>query len=175
MRCDGSAYNRVTYARLFSKIGTTYGVGDGSTTFNVPNLYNYFIRGWDGSSAFNTVQQDQVGKHTHTYSGVTGEESAHTHTRGDMNITGSITATYGGVTSVSGAFTNLRSPSSQGSGGSSYNTTYDFDASNSWTGTTSGGSAHSHSFTGTTNENATAEGTTETRVLNKMLVPVIKY
>lgn len=175
LRCDGSAYNRVTYARLFSKIGTIYGVGDGSTTFNVPNLYNYFIRGWDGSSAFNTVQQDQVGKHMHTYSGVTGEESAHTHTRGDMNITGSITATYGGVTSVSGAFTNLRSPASQASGGSSFNTTYDFDASSSWTGTTSGGSAHSHTFAGITDENTTISGENETRVLNKMLVPVIKY
>ena len=36
--CDGSAISRTTYANLFSVIGTTYGAGDGSTTFNIPNL-----------------------------------------------------------------------------------------------------------------------------------------
>jgi phage-related tail fiber protein len=36
--CDGAAVSRTTYANLFRKIGTTYGTGDGSTTFNVPNL-----------------------------------------------------------------------------------------------------------------------------------------
>lgn len=36
--CDGTAYSRTTYASLFSAIGTNYGIGDGSTTFNIPNL-----------------------------------------------------------------------------------------------------------------------------------------
>ena len=45
--CDGSAVSRTTYADLFAKIGTTYGAGDGSTTFNVPDLRGEFIRGWD--------------------------------------------------------------------------------------------------------------------------------
>lgn len=36
--CNGAAINRVKYVLLFQKIGTTFGVGDGSTTFNVPNL-----------------------------------------------------------------------------------------------------------------------------------------
>lgn len=40
IECDGSAVSRVTYANLFSVIGTTYGIGDGSTTFNVPNPIN---------------------------------------------------------------------------------------------------------------------------------------
>jgi phage-related tail fiber protein len=44
--CDGSAINRFTYAPLFSAIGTTFGVGDGSNTFNVPDLRGEFIRGW---------------------------------------------------------------------------------------------------------------------------------
>jgi microcystin-dependent protein len=35
--CDGSAISRATYAALYAAIGTTYGVGDGSTTFNIPN------------------------------------------------------------------------------------------------------------------------------------------
>jgi microcystin-dependent protein len=38
LECEGSAVSRSTYAALFAVIGTTYGVGDGSTTFNVPNL-----------------------------------------------------------------------------------------------------------------------------------------
>ena len=36
--CDGSAISRTLYAELFAVIGTTYGVGDGSTTFNIPNF-----------------------------------------------------------------------------------------------------------------------------------------
>lgn len=43
--CDGSVISRITYADLFSVIGTTYGEGDGSTTFNLPNLINKFIEG----------------------------------------------------------------------------------------------------------------------------------
>ena len=43
--CNGSAVSRTTYAALFAKIGTTYGAGDGSTTFNLPNLTDRFIQG----------------------------------------------------------------------------------------------------------------------------------
>ena len=43
--CDGSAVNRETYAALYSVIGGTYGAGDGSTTFNLPNLTDKFIQG----------------------------------------------------------------------------------------------------------------------------------
>lgn len=43
--CDGSAVSRTTYADLFATIGTTYGVGDGSTTFNLPNISDCFVQG----------------------------------------------------------------------------------------------------------------------------------
>lgn len=43
--CNGAAVSRTTYAELFAVIGTTYGSGDGSTTFNVPNLTDKFIQG----------------------------------------------------------------------------------------------------------------------------------
>ena len=43
--CDGAAVSRTTYATLFALIGTTYGSGDGSTTFNVPNTSGVFIQG----------------------------------------------------------------------------------------------------------------------------------
>lgn len=47
LKANGAAYSRTIYARLFSAIGTTFGAGDGSTTFNVPDLRAEFIRGWD--------------------------------------------------------------------------------------------------------------------------------
>lgn len=52
--CDGSAVSRTEYADLFAAIGTTFGTGDGSTTFALPNLQAAFIRGagsQDGYSA----------------------------------------------------------------------------------------------------------------------------
>ena len=45
--CDGSAVSRTTYADLFAVTGTNYGVGDGATTFNLPDLRGEFIRGFD--------------------------------------------------------------------------------------------------------------------------------
>lgn len=43
--CDGSAISRSTYSKLFQVIGTAYGIGDGSTTFNLPDLRWMFLRG----------------------------------------------------------------------------------------------------------------------------------
>ena len=45
--CDGSAISRSTYSDLFDVIGVQYGVGDGSTTFNLPDLRGEFVRGYD--------------------------------------------------------------------------------------------------------------------------------
>ena len=47
--CDGSAISRTDYARLFDKIGTTYGTGDGSTTFNIPDFTNKTF--WGGTTS----------------------------------------------------------------------------------------------------------------------------
>jgi microcystin-dependent protein len=49
LECDGSAISRTTYAALFNVLGTAYGVGDGSTTFNLPSYKDYFLRGFDAS------------------------------------------------------------------------------------------------------------------------------
>ena len=58
--CNGAAVSRTTYADLFTTIGTTYGVGDGSTTFNIPDFRGRFLRGYDGtrSAAIGTAQND---------------------------------------------------------------------------------------------------------------------
>ena len=51
--CNGGAISRTTYSELFAVIGTTYGSGDGSTTFNLPNLTDRFLQ---GSSTSGTVK-----------------------------------------------------------------------------------------------------------------------
>ena len=57
--CDGAALSRTVYAELFSAIGTTWGNGDGSTTFNLPDFSGKFIRGTGGNAAaLGTVQAE---------------------------------------------------------------------------------------------------------------------
>lgn len=48
--CDGSRVSRTTYSALFAVIGTSFGQGDGSTTFNVPDLRGMFVRGKEGAN-----------------------------------------------------------------------------------------------------------------------------
>lgn len=47
LKANGAAVSRTAYAALFAAIGTTYGAGDGRTTFNLPDLRGEFVRGWD--------------------------------------------------------------------------------------------------------------------------------
>ena len=50
--CDGSAVSRTDYAKLFGAIGTTWGAGDGSTTFNLPNSIGRFAEGAATSGSY---------------------------------------------------------------------------------------------------------------------------
>lgn len=50
LQCNGAAVSRTTYAALFAKIGTKYGSGNGSTTFNLPNLHHKFLEGTNTQS-----------------------------------------------------------------------------------------------------------------------------
>lgn len=76
LECDGAAVSRTTYAALFAVIGTTWGTGDGSTTFNVPDLRGEFVRGWDHGKgtdtgrAFASSQAVQTNRPTQMRSGV---------------------------------------------------------------------------------------------------------
>lgn len=71
LECDGSAVSRVSYAALFAAIGTTWGAGDGTTTFNLPDLRGEFLRGWDhgkGTDSGRTLgssQADDFKSHGH--------------------------------------------------------------------------------------------------------------
>lgn len=73
--CDGTAISRTTYAALFGVVGTTYGTGDGSTTFNLPDLRGIFVRGTGSqtigsvtySGTLGTKQNDQMQGHKHAF------------------------------------------------------------------------------------------------------------
>lgn len=101
--CYGQAVSRETYAPLFAVIGDTFGVGDGSTTFNLPDMRGRFPLGKDnmgGSSANRVTNTD-----ADTLGGADGDETkdlAHTHTVSPPVETG--------TGSGRGAFTNKSTP-----------------------------------------------------------------
>ena len=80
--CDGSAVSRVAYTDLFNAIGTAHGVGDGSTTFNLPNLRNRFVVG-EGSSyalaATGGSADATLVSHSHTV-------DSHSHGDGSLSV-----------------------------------------------------------------------------------------
>ena len=78
LSCDGAAVSRSTYATLYAAIGTTWGVGDGSSTFNLPDLRAMFLRGTGTHGTANmakgtdfeapavgTIENDQMQDHKH--------------------------------------------------------------------------------------------------------------
>lgn len=86
---DGTAVSRTTYARLFAKISTTYGTGDGATTFTLPDLRGEFIRGLDKGRGVDTgraiasAQSSQNLSHSHSVS-----DPGHTHPLPALNSSG---------------------------------------------------------------------------------------
>ena len=73
LKANGANVSRTTYAALFAVIGTTFGSGDGSTTFGLPDLRGEFIRSWDdgrgvdSGRSINTAQSDELKSHSHSY------------------------------------------------------------------------------------------------------------
>jgi len=74
LECNGTAVSRNAYADLFNVIGITFGGGNGTTTFNIPDLRGEFVRGWDHAKGVDagrvlgSWQADMLKSHTHTYS-----------------------------------------------------------------------------------------------------------
>lgn len=111
--CNGQAVSRATYAALFTVCGTFYGAGDGSTTFNVPNLQNRAPVGSSGThprgEAFGTdttaLSVAQLPSHTHTmtHAHTAANAGSHDHSIQRSNTTGSGGSTFpkGGATDVS--------------------------------------------------------------------------
>ena len=77
MMCNGQDLDRQIYKNLFAAIGTVYGTGDGSTTFNVPNLNGKVIVGTSSADAEFDVLGETGGEKTHTLT--TAEMPSHNH------------------------------------------------------------------------------------------------
>lgn len=125
MICDGSEISRTTYSALFNVIGTTYGQGNGQSTFNIPNLKGKIPVGYDSSDTNFDTLGETGGEKTHTLT--TAEIPAHTHTYTDYTAKASSTAktwdttkTQNSVTGV-GNDTNTRTTNSNTNAGGAHN------------------------------------------------------
>ena len=117
LKANGATISRSTYADLFAVVGTTYGAGDGSTTFTIPDLRGEFLRGWDDSRgvdsgrSFGSNQLDQMQRIT-----------------GDYNTS----AEHFNIGSGTGVFTDTRVNTARNSGvGYNNGTRLSFDSGNS--------------------------------------------
>jgi len=81
--CDGAAVSRTAYANLFKTIGTFWGAGDGSTTFNVPDFRGMFLRGWDNSRGIDVnrpwASRQESNNKAHTHEAACSTNGGHTH------------------------------------------------------------------------------------------------
>ena len=150
LKANGAAVSRTTYAALFAAIGTVFGAGDGSTTFNLPDLRGEFVRGLDdgrgvdASRALGSSQSSQNLSHTHT--GNAASAGAHTHNT-----------------------TLLRDMSSYVPGSNENAVLGDENRDGTNTVSTDSAGAHTHAIT------IAASGGTEARPRNIALLACIKY
>lgn len=100
LKCEGGAISRTTYSHLFEAIGTTYGAGNGSTTFNLPDFRGRFLRGYGGNSgSIGSAQADAIKSHTHSFGFVYGSGSGSSGLAigdGNLSADGSVGA-FGGT------------------------------------------------------------------------------
>ncbi|WP_336347023.1 phage tail protein [Pseudomonas monsensis] len=191
LKCNGAIVSRTQYAGLFAAIGTRFGVGDGSTTFALPDLRGEFVRGWDdgrkvdNARALGSTQAGQNASHTHAASAA----AAGSHTHGaSAGVTGN--HTHGG-------FTNDSGDHQHGILASGNNTSYGRQGTGSgpgdWAAATALGGNHAHGLyitaAGDHSHNITvnavgdhshaitvaADGGNEARPRNVALLYVIKY
>jgi microcystin-dependent protein len=144
--CNNQQLSRVKYKSLFDIIGTTYGVGDGSTTFNVPDLRQKFILGLAAAGTGSTLAGtggaiDHTHSHAHTHSAGSYAAASHLHTVDPPSTASSSTSiahthTFSGTTDGPNSGANI--------GGITTvvpdtNHTHDFSGT-----TSSSGGSHSH-------------------------------
>lgn len=172
LKANGAAISRTTYAALFAVLGTYYGDGDGSTTFNLPDYRGEFLRGLDDGRGLDlgrllgTLQTSQnlshvhgastaaAGNHTHSVSGTAAAAGAHSHSIPSVNATALVSGPR--LATLVGN-----------------NTTHATDAAGAHThsvsGTAAAAGSHSHAVT------IAANGGSEARPRNVSVLICIKY
>lgn len=148
--CDGAAISRTTYATLFTALGTAYGVGDGSTTFNVPDMRGRSPLGSGTGSGLTARTIGQTaGEESHALTSDENGQHTHTATVTDGGHIHNIKRDLGGVGSLHGVSMTSSSGSLQDNNNLIQNDSYyvsNTSVSNANSGT---GAAHNtmHPFT----------------------------
>ena len=124
LECDGTAVSRTTYATLFAVVGTTYGVGDGSTTFNLPDVQGECCQ---NSSPTKTLGTSGGTANVTTTGNVAANLAPHTLSSTEI-------ASHSHFRNLGGGSIGGTSPGSGSIGSASF----------SPTGSTGGGGAHTH-------------------------------
>ena len=181
--CDGRAVSRTTYAQLFKVIGTTWGAGDGSTTFNLPSKLGLVTVGKNsndtsfktlntkGGNKTTTLTSEQLPAHTHSVPAHSHGLNSHTHTYSKSGTaTGSTTLTVDQIPShnhIKYAFgswgssteNRTRISASVYVGKDQGNPQYE-DGTQNVTGSTGGGKGHTHTITLTSTNTGASSGNT---------------
>jgi microcystin-dependent protein len=157
LECNGQLVSRTDYSRLFAKIGSTYGNGDGTDSFNLPDLRNEFIRGCNQSSDLGTKQTHQLESHQHTDPGHS-HTNVHNHSL-NINSSGSHHHTLHGSTNDINDFISQGYPKNN-----SHKTFRTSDRSASYGVADSNTNSGAHNHTGSIANNSTNTGSTLTGI-----------
>lgn len=170
LKCNGAQISRTTYSALFAAIGTTYGSGNGSTTFHLPDFRGLFPRGFDDGRGYDSGRvfgsfQDSDNK-SHNHGGLTGAQNA------DHHHAFSATTTWAGDHSHTFQTAADNGPYNPRTGGLEIG----------GSGTTNIAGGHNHTLSGTTAgmsanhyHGIAADGGTESRPRNLAINFAIKY
>ena len=198
LKCNGQAVSRATYAALFNAIGTRYGLGDGSNTFNLPDVRGNVIRGYDDGRgidpgrALGSEQADQNKGHTHSLTGTkadaagshnhgasTGGAGSHTHT-GAADYISNHMHSFSCINAAGGGFSGAAYESWGGSavshnagpgGAHSHNLTINGVGNHTHAVTVGADGSHEHNLSGSVQP----EGGTEARMRNIAFIGIIKF
>lgn len=100
LEANGSAISRVSYAALFATIGTSYGGGDGTTTFNLPNYRGYFLRGWDHGAGVDPNAATRTDRGDGSTGDVVGSKQASSNKAESISIAIPVHSVNAGETNV---------------------------------------------------------------------------
>lgn len=156
--CDGSAISRTSYPNLFAAIGTSWGEGDGVTTFNLPDLRGRFLRGVDSGSGYDPDATSRTSEYPGGNTGDNvGSYQSDATSKNGLTATASVNGNHNHAISSGTGGGNLAMWYAGNGGAPQYNN-----------GRTTSAGNHTHSIT-------ISEGDAETRPLNASIYYIIKY